>query len=90
MGNEHIGSVLSKVQEYDADNEAVILARAAKIVYIGVLQSKKKFGGSIDSKCQEESVPSSLTMLVSMVLNGPNIIYQSKLVAIPQFLLTIA
>ena len=33
---------------------------------------------------------SSLTMLVSMVLNGPNIIDQSKLVAIPQSTLTIS
>ena len=54
IGNEHIGSALSKACEYDADNDA-------------------------DSKCQEESVPSSLMTLVSMVLNGPNIKDQSRL-----------
>ena len=90
MGNEHIGSALSRACKYDADNEAVILARAAKIVCKDMLQLKNKFGGSFDSKCQEKSVPSSLTMLVSMVLNGANIIDQSKLVAIPQSVLMIS
>ena len=73
IGNEHIGSALSKACEYDADNDAVILARAARIVRRDMLQLKNKFDGSFDSKCQEESVPSSLMTLVSMVLNGPNI-----------------
>lgn len=90
MGNEHIGSALKKACEYDADNEAVILARAAKIVRRDMLQLKNKFDGSFDSKCQEESVPSSLMTLVSMVLNGPNIIEQSRLSAIPQSVLTIS
>ena len=90
VGNEHIGSALNKACEYDADNEAVILARAAKIVRRDMLQLKKKFEGSFDSKCQEESVPSSLTTLVSMVLNGPSIKDQSRLVAIPQTVLTIS
>ena len=55
MGKEYIGSALSKACEYDADNKA-----AAKIVRRDMLQLKNKFDGSFDSKCQEESVPSSL------------------------------
>ncbi len=84
IGNEHIGSALSKACEYNADNNSVILARAAKIVRRDMLQLKNKFNGSFDTKCQEKSVPSSLLTLVSMVLNGPNIQDQSNLSGIPQ------
>ena len=65
IGNEHIGSALSKACKYDADNDAVILARAARIVRRDMLQ---KFDGSFDSKCQEESVPSSLMAIPQPVL----------------------
>ena len=68
IGNEHIGSALSKACEYDADNDAVILARAARIVRRDMLQLKNKFDGSFDSKCQEESVPSSLMAIPQPVL----------------------
>ncbi len=60
IGNEHIGSALSKACEYNADNDSVILARAAKIVRRDMLQLKKQIYGSFDTKCQEKSVPSSL------------------------------
>ena len=39
---------------------------------------KEQFDGSFGSKCQEESVPSSLLALVSNVLYGPNIKTQSS------------
>ena len=90
IGNEHIGSALSKACEYDADNDAVILAEAAKIVRRDMMQLKNTFDGSFDNKCQEKSVPSSLVTLVSMVLNGPNIKNQSSFIVIPQSVLTIS
>ena len=31
---------------------------------------KRKFNGSFDTQCQEESVPISLKVLVNIVLNG--------------------
>ncbi len=61
IGNEHIGSALSKACEYDADNDAVILARAARIVRRDMLQLKNKFDGSFDSKS------SSLTVLLLLI-----------------------
>jgi len=42
IANEDIGSALSKACDYDADNDAVILAKVAKIVRKDMLQLKKK------------------------------------------------
>jgi len=33
----------------------------------------KQFDGSFSATCQEDSVPSSLTSLVNMILEGPSI-----------------
>ena len=71
--NEDVGSALHKACEHDVDNDAVHLARAAKIVRRDMLKMKNKFSGSFESKCQVDSVPASLLALVTMVLNGPNI-----------------
>ena len=45
---------------------------------------KKQFSGSFDAKCQEESVPISLLVLVDMVLNGTNIKTHSKSLTRPR------
>jgi len=75
--NNDIGNALGKACEYDADNDAVHLARAAAIVRREMFKRKISFNGSFDTECQESSVPVSLLALVSMVLNGPNIKTQS-------------
>ena len=49
---------------------------------------KRKFNGSFDTQCQEESVPISLKVLINMVLNGPNIKSQSGSSSISQPALT--
>lgn len=71
--NEDVGNALGKACEYDADNDAVYLARAATIVRKEMFKSKNSFNGSFDTECQENSVPASLLALVSMVINGTNI-----------------
>ena len=75
--NNDIGNALGKACAYDADNDAVHLARAAAIVRREMFKRKNIFNGSFDTECQERSVPVSLLALVSMILNGPNIKTQS-------------
>ena len=39
---------------------------------------KTQFRGSFETKCQEESIPTSLLTLVAMMLHGPNIELKSS------------
>ena len=77
MFNSDIGCVLTKACEYDSDSDAICLARAAKIVRREMFKMKKQFLGSFETKCQEESIPTSLLTLVAVILHGPNIELQS-------------
>ena len=58
---------------YDADNDAVHLARVDTIVKREMFKNINQFNGSLDAKCQAESVPPSLLALVAMIIYGPNI-----------------
>ena len=78
IANHDIGQALRKACHHDADNDAVHLARAAKVVRKDMFKVKQNFDGSFGRTCQEDSVPASLLALVSMVLNGPNIQGQSS------------
>ena len=88
--NADAASALSKACEYDADSDAIHLAKAANIVRRDMFKMKNLFQGSFEKECQEESLPDSLIALVAMVLNGPNILEQSSSSAIPQPILTIS
>ena len=57
----------------DYNDEAICLARAANIVRRDMLKLQATFTGSFDPDCQVRSVPHSLSTLVAMILNGPNI-----------------
>ena len=78
IANHDIGQALRKACHHDADNDAVHLARAAKIVRSDMCKVKQNFDGSFGRTYQKDSVPASLLALVSMVLNGPNIQEQSS------------
>lgn len=60
---------------YDHEDDALILAKAAKIIRRDILNypDSFQFTGSFPQKCQEKSVPTNLKYLVSMILNGCNI-----------------
>ena len=63
----------------DFNEDATILAIAAIIVRKDIFYHQGfKFSGSFPAECQEQSLPSSLKSLVSMILNGPNIKDQDK------------
>ena len=87
---DNIGTALRQMCDLDADSDAVHLARAAKIVRKDILKMKLQFNGSFDARCQEESVPASLLVLVSMVLHGPNIKSQSSTMTTSQSALTLS
>ena len=67
---EYVGAALAKDCELDSDNDAIHLARAAQIMRRHMLGEAKPFNGFPEG-CQEESVPSPLLALVSMVMEGP-------------------
>jgi len=71
--NDDMGPALRKACELDVDDDAICLARAAKIVRRDILEMQAKFTGSFNHDCQIKSVPYSLLALVDMIHNGPNI-----------------
>ena len=75
---DDLGTAVHKACKQDADNDAIILARAANIVRRDMFKMKSEFTGSFGAHCQEESVPASLLALVTMVLKGPNIKVQGE------------
>ena len=65
-----VGSALRKACASDYDDDAICLARAAKIV---MLKLQSTFTGTFTKDCQVKSVPSSLLTLISMIHRGPSI-----------------
>ena len=78
---EDIGVALEKACKEDDDDEAIVLAHAARIVRRDMFLTESSFTGSFDEECQQNSIPGSLLALVRMILNGPNIISQSDRVS---------
>lgn len=91
MANEDVGIAIRKAVEENCDNDAIILAKAAKIVRRDLLAMEKTdFHGKFENDCQEKSVSQSLLSLVKMIMGGPNIETQSSNVIEAQATLTIA
>ena len=89
--NSHIGSALVNACDIDYDDEAAILAKAARIVQRDMLnENKPEFDGKFDEKCQQEYVPQSLKTLVAMTLGGVNINSQSANQSIAQAVLSLS
>ena len=80
---DDVGPAMKKACEYDADADAIHLARAAKIVRRAIFNKKTCFTGTFDSQYQTSSVPDSLLALISMILYGPNIKTQSSHLSTP-------
>ena len=51
------------------------LASVAKLICTAMFQTenKFKFEGKFPNSCQKDSMPYSLKLLVSMILNGPSL-----------------
>ena len=55
------------------------LVRAAKVVRREMFKHTFSFDGSFTEKCQESVIPHSLLALIKMILEGPNIKFQTQL-----------
>ncbi|MES9881624.1 MAG: hypothetical protein ABW185_12160, partial [Sedimenticola sp.] len=89
--NEGIGLALKTAYDNDFDDDGIILAKAARIVRKDMFsKTHSVFTGSFEGKCQQQSVPASLTTLVNMILGGPDIKTQSSNVCEAQAALTLA
>ena len=68
--DEDIGLALSQASDY---SEAIILAKAAKILRRHMLDHTSKFDGTFHDGCIEEAIPSSLVQFVGMIEHGADI-----------------
>lgn len=63
----------------DYEGDAIILVRAAKICQEDIFESERfHFDGSFPPICQEQSAPTTLKMLVAMLLNGTELKQQDS------------
>lgn len=87
---EGIKSLLKDaVNSNDLEQETLDYAKVSKIIRNNIFEGQTfQFSGNFPPGCQNDSVPSSLLCLVSMLLNGPNITDQDTEVS--QACLTIA
>lgn len=91
MFSDDIAGIMQKVYtQNDFDNDAMVLVKAAQIVRKDMLSSKLTFEGTFKPNCQDEAVPQSLQALVNMILEGPNIKHQTRVLSTNQTCLTIA
>lgn len=87
---EDVGEVLKQATSCNYDDEGIILAKAAKIVRRDMLNTKYRFTGTFNERCQQESVAQTLLSLVRMILGGPSIETHSSNVVESQSILTIS
>ena len=75
-----IGTVINFACESDFDSDAMVLAKAAKIVRREIFNCQKQlqFNGSFSKDCQKTAVPDVLLSLIRMILEGPNIKHQAS------------
>ena len=67
------------LKKRDYSEDALILAKAATIIRNDTFRHECfKFDGNFPSKCQENSIPSCLKSLISLIYNGPNLKDQDK------------
>jgi len=63
------------LKKRDFSENAAILAKAAMIIRNDTFNHQCfKFDGYFPSKCQENSLPSSLKYLISLIYNGSNLL----------------
>ncbi|KAG1676996.1 hypothetical protein GQR58_014039 [Nymphon striatum] len=78
--NEGLKKILKQaVDSRDFEAEAISMVKLVKAVREEIFDWKlSQFTGSFKHNCQEESVPTSLKSLISMLLNGPNVTGQDE------------
>ena len=68
-----------EITKCDHEGDALILMKAARIVCEEIFKSKGfNFNGSFPSDCQQESLPTTLKSLVTMLLRGADLMDQDS------------
>ena len=78
--DDDIGDALKKACDHDNDNDAMLLAQAARVVRKEMFSPNFSFDGTFSEESLQNSVPKSLLALVNMILEDPNIKHQTQLV----------
>ena len=68
-----IGTLIHTACEKDHDSDAMVLAKAAKLVRREIFDYPNKFNGSFNNECQRNAVPNVLITLIRMILEGTSI-----------------
>ena len=75
--DDDIADALIIASQSKKDSDIMHLAKTAQIVRKELLEKKQAFDGSFPPKALTESVPDSLLALMNMIVEGPNIKYQT-------------
>ena len=70
--------MLKQTMKGDPEGDALILMKAARIVREDIFQSKGFILMAFPSNCQQESLPTTLKSLVTMLLRGADLINQDS------------
>ena len=72
--DDNVGFALINSSVENCDEEAICLAKVAQLIRRDMLGMQSAFDGSFSKGCQEQAVPKSLLALVTMILDGQNIL----------------
>ena len=75
--DDDIADALIIASQFKKDSDIMHLAKTAQIVRKEMLEKKQAFDGSFPPDALTESVPDSLLALMNMIVEGPNIKYQT-------------
>ena len=75
--DDDIADALIIASQFKKDSDIMHLAKTAQIVRKEMLEKKQAFDGSFPAKALTKSVPDSLLALMNMIVEGPNIKYQT-------------
>ena len=76
--NDVFGDAIRKACVQGHDSEALHPERAAKIVRRDMFNMQQSFKGTFEIDCQKKSVPPSVLVLVSMIIEGLSIKKDNK------------
>ena len=70
---DSVAQALQNMLDEDGDSNAMILARAAKLIRKEMPDKECSFEGAFECRSEEDSILKTLLALMQMILYGPNI-----------------
>ena len=76
--NEGLKKLLKNTMSHcNFESEAILMAKLVKVMRQEICDRKPfQFSGNFPPKCQENSIPTTLKIFISMLLNGPHVQHQ--------------